>query len=153
MMKTFNYQKLINDKIKNPDAIHKFNAYSLRLYNKYLVRKDNKDFSEINEEESANLDHLMVQSFKHKKTEKFTFTEEKTIHERMDDRIREAAKNDLSRETRIALESIRDDLEEKDVDHNLQSELSFFFKRLKVHQDDSKDEDEDKSGGVKKANE
>ena len=134
--KTPNLQKFINDRIKNPDSIHKFMAYALRMYNKYSIRNEAKETQSVDEVKTLN--ELFLQTFKHDKTEGVAKNQEENFQEKRMTKLKQSAELDLSKETIIALKNMLDDQENITRNTDLKSELLFFFKRINLYSDNAK---------------
>ena len=135
--KTPNLQKFINDRIKNPDSIHKFMAYALRMYNKYSIRNEAKENQSVAEVKTLN--ELFLQTFAHEKTEGVAKSQEVNLQEKRITKLKQSAELDLSKETIIALKNMLDDQENNTTKNtDLKSELLFFFKRINLYSDNTK---------------
>jgi len=125
--KSPNLQKFINERIKNPDAIPKFYSYGLRLYNKYQIRKEE---SMVNwHRETRWLDTLFYDMYNKPSEAQYGSAE---VKDPRVEKLKLAAQNDLSKETKVALTSVLDELRKGPRNNTLRDELEFFFKRVNL---------------------
>lgn len=134
-------QSMMDKKVKNPEALNKFMAYGLSMYDKYKTKDHKKMNPVLLGVRSNTLERLYNDAFKEPRPEPGleTYTdvlkgdESTAERDRNIKELRVLSENNINDDTSRSLRKILEETSEKDQRHtDLRSELEYFFKRYDV---------------------